>query len=108
MAVIDDILDQSNLTDMIVGEVETEMELAPFQGEQIAPMEDLDNTYVSMRVEDYYSYGIGQFRSPEAQPPLMDITGREEREEVIEMAFLDEMHRISPMRWERLNSTDER
>jgi hypothetical protein len=38
----------------------------------------------------------------------MDLTGREEREEVIELAHLDEMHRISPIRWERLNSTDER
>lgn len=108
MAVIDDILDQANLTDTIVGQVETEMEQAPFRGEQIAPMEDIDDQYVSMSVQDMHAYGIGQFRAPEATPPLMDITGREEREEVIELAFLDEMHRISPMRWERLNSTDER
>lgn len=108
MAVIDDILDQAALTDSIVGPVETEMEAAPFMGEQIAPMEDVDNQYVSMRVEDTHAYGIGQFRAPEATPPLMDITGREEREEVIELAHLDEMHRISPIRWERLNSNDER
>lgn len=108
MAVIDDILDQAALTDSIVGPVETEMEAAPFLGEQISPMFDVDNQYVSMRVEDTYAYGIGQFRAPEATPPLMDLTGREEREEVIELAYLDEMHRISPIRWERLNSTDER
>src|SRR3954451_2484579 len=108
MAVIDDILDQAALTDAIVGPVETEMEAAPFLGEQIAPMCDVDTQYVSMRVEDVHAYGIGQFRAPEATPPLMDITGREERETVIELAHLDEMHRISPIRWERLNSTDER
>src|SRR4051794_33520264 len=108
MAVIDDILDQATLTDAIVGPVETEMEAAPFIGETIAPMEDIDGQYVSMRVEDMHAYGIGQFRAPEATPPLMDLTGREEREEVIELAYLDEMHRISPIRWERLNSTDER
>jgi Phage major capsid protein E len=108
MAVIDDILDQAALTDSIVGPVETEMELAPFLGEQIAPMFDVDNQYISMRVEDVHAYGIGQFRAPEATPPLMDITGREEREEVIELAHLDEMHRISPLRWERLNSNDDR
>src|SRR4051794_11154496 len=108
MAVIDDILDQATLTDSIVGPVETEMEQQPFLGERIAPMEDIDNQYVSMRVEDTHAYGIGQFRSPEGSIPLMDITGREEREEVIELAYLDEMHRISPIRWERLNSTDER
>lgn len=108
MAVIDDILDQAALTDSIVGPVETEMETAPFLGEQLAPMFDVDNQYVSMRVEDIHAYGIGQFRSPEATPPLMDLTGREEREEVIELAYLDEMHRISPIRWERLNSNDDR
>lgn len=108
MAVIDDILNQAALTDAIVGPVETEMESAPFLGETIAPMEDVDGQYVSMRVEDFHSTGIGQFRSPEGHVPLMDITGREEREEVIELAFLDEMHRISPIRWEHLNSSDDR
>lgn len=102
MAVIDDILDQAALTDAIVGPVETEMESAPFQGEQIAPMQDTDEQYVSMRVEDLHATGVGQFRAPEAAIPLMDITGREEREEVIELAFLDEGHRISPRRWEVL------
>lgn len=108
MAMIDDILEQSNLTDAIVGPLETEMEAAAPLGAQIAPLDDVDGQYVSMRVEDLHAFGIGQFRAPEATPPLMDITGREEREEVIELAHLDEMHRISPIRWERLNSTDER
>lgn len=105
---IDDILDQALLTDSIVGPVETEMETFPFIGEQIAPMFDTDGQYISMKVEDVHAFGIGQFRAPEATPPLMDLTGREEREEVIELAYLDEMHRISPIRWERLNSTDDR
>src|SRR3954463_3564963 len=108
MAVIDDIMDQSSLTDSIVGPVETEMETAPFVGEQIAPMDDTDSQYTSMRVEDTYSTGIGQFRSPEASIPLKDITGREEREEVIELAYLDEAHRISPRRWEILTQGGER
>jgi hypothetical protein len=108
MAVIDDIMDQAALTDAIVGEVETEMEAAPFIGEQIAPMADTDSQYVSMRVQDFYATGIGQFRAPEASIPLMDITGREEREEVIEMAYLDEAHRISPRRWEILTQGGER
>lgn len=108
MAFIDDILEQANLTDSIVGPVESEMELFPFIGEQIAPMFDTDGQYISMRVEDLHAFGIGQFRAPEATPPLMDLTGREERETVIELAYLDEMHRISPIRWERLNSSDPR
>jgi Phage major capsid protein E len=102
MAVIDDIMDQAALTDAIVGPVETEMESSPFIGEQIAPMQDTDSQYVSMRVEDLHATGIGQFRAPEASIPLMDLTGREEREEVIELAYLDEAHRISPRRWEIL------
>jgi hypothetical protein len=102
MAVIDDIMDQAALTEAIVGPVETEMEAAPFLGEQIAPMVDTDDQYVAMRVDDLHSTGIGQFRSAEASIPLMDVTGRETREEVIELAFLDEGHRISPRRWENL------
>jgi hypothetical protein len=108
MAVIDDIMDQAALTDAIAAEVETEMEQAPFIGEQIAPMQETDSQYVSMRVEDLHATGIGQFRAPEASIPLMDITGREEREEVIEMAYLDEAHRISPRRWEILTQGGER
>ena len=107
MAVIDDIMDQAALTDSIVGPVETEMETSPFIGEQIAPMQDTDSQYVSMRVEDLHAFGIGQFRAPEASIPLMDITGREEREEVIELAYLDEAHRISPRRWEILTQGGE-
>lgn len=108
MAVIDDIMDQAALTDQIVGPVETALEQEPFLGEQIAPMFDVDGQYVAMQVEDYHAYGIGQFRAPESTPPLMDITGREGSEVVIELAHLDEMHRISPTRWEKLNSTDDR
>src|SRR4051795_1796891 len=107
-AVIDDLMDQAALTDSIVGPVETEMETAPFVGEQIAPMQDTDTQYVSMRVQDLHAFGIGQFRAPEASIPLMDITGREEREEVIEMAYLDEAHRISPRRWEILTQGGEK
>jgi hypothetical protein len=102
MAVIDDIMDQAALTSSIVGPVETEMEASPFIGEQIAPMVQSDSQYVSMRVSDLHATGIGQFRAPEGAVPLMDITGREERETVIEMAYLDEAHRISPRRWEIL------
>ena len=108
MAVIDDIMDQAALTDAIASEVETEMELAPFIGEQIAPMEQTDSQYVSMSNADTHATGIGQFRAPEASIPLMDITGREERESVIELAYLDEAHRISPRRWEILTEGGER
>ena len=102
MAVIDDLLDQASLTDAIVGPVETEMETSPFIGEQLAPMADTDSQYVSMRVEDLHATGIGQFRAQEGSIPLMDITGAEEREEIIELVFLDEGHRISARRWEIL------
>lgn len=108
MAVIDDIMDQAALTDSIVGPVESEMETMPFIGEQIAPMAETDSQYVAMMVQDYHATGIGQFRAPEASIPLMDITGREEAEEVIEMAYLDEAHRISPRRWEILTQGGDR
>lgn len=102
MAVIDDIMNQAALTSAIAAPVETEMELSPFLGEQIAPMVQTDSQYVKMQVSDTYATGIGQFRAPEGAIPLMDLTGQEERDVVIEMAYLDEAHRISPRRWEIL------
>lgn len=111
MAIGDSLLDrlfnQAVLTELVTQPVLTAMESEPRLGDQIAPLQNIDGQYVSMRVRDVHAFGIGQFKAPEATPPLVDLTGREEREEIFELVQLDEMHRISPTRWERLQSTDE-
>jgi hypothetical protein len=105
---LDRLMDSAVLTNLIVKPVQTTMEAAPRLGDQIAPMQDIDGQFVRMQVRSVHAFGIGQFKAPEATPPLVDLTGREEQEQISgELLQLDEMHRISPTRWERLQSTDE-
>src|ERR1044072_6576960 len=105
---LDRLFDQSVLTNLIVKPVQTTMEAEPRLGDLIAPMKDVDGQFVRMQVRSVHAFGIGQFKAPEATPPLVDLTGREEQEQISgELLQLGEMHRISPTRWERLQSTDE-
>lgn len=107
VTLLDRLFNQAALTELTVQPVLTAMEAEPRLGDQIAPLRQIDGQYVALRVRDVHAFGIGQFKSPEATPPLVDLTGREEREEIMELVALDEMHRISPTRWERLQSSDE-
>ena len=105
---LDRLFDQAVLTDFIVKPAQTAMEAAPRLGDQIAPLVDVPGQFVKMRTATVHAFGIGQFKAPEGTPPLVDLTGREESEQLGgEMLQLDEMHRISPTRWARLQSTDE-
>lgn len=105
---LDRLFNQSVLTDLVVKPVQTAMEAAPRLGDQIAPLRDIQGQFVRMQVRSVHAFGIGQVKAPEATPPLVDLTGREEQEQISgELLQLDEMHRISPTRWERLQSTDE-
>ncbi len=108
VTLIERLFDSAVLTDLIVQPVQTSMEAEPRLGDSIAPMRDIDGQFVKMQVRSAHAFGIGQVKAPEATPPLVDLTGREESETISgELIQLDEMHRISPTRWERLQSTDE-
>jgi hypothetical protein len=52
-----------------------------------------------------FSFGIGQFKAPNAMPALVEMPVTERREALIEMAQLEEMHRINSEQWMRLNSS---
>lgn len=105
---IDRLFNQAVLTDLVVRPAQTAMEAAPRLGDSIAPLKDVPGQFVRMQVRSVHAFGIGQLKAPEATPPLVDLTGREEQEQISgELLQLDEMHRISPTRWERLQSTDE-
>jgi hypothetical protein len=104
---LDRLFNQAALTELTVQPVQTAMEAERRLGDTIAPLQNVDGQYVSLRVRDVHAFGIGQYKAPEATPPLVDLTGREESESIFELVALDEMHRISPTRWERLQSTDE-
>jgi hypothetical protein len=57
-----------------------------------------------MDVGRTYSFGMGQFKAPNAMPALVEMPVTERREALIEMAQLEEMHRINSEQWMRLQS----
>jgi hypothetical protein len=102
-----DIYDQAVLTAVINEEVDTALEQAPYLGNQIAPLVNLNARMARMDVGRTYSFGMGQFKAPNAMPALVEMPVTERREALIEMAQLEEMHRINSEQWMRLQSSDE-
>lgn len=102
-----DIYDQAVLTTLINEQVDTALEQAPFLGEQIAPTVNIAARMARMDVARTYSFGIGQFKAPNAMPALIDMPVGERREALIELAQLEEMHRINSEQFMRLSSSDE-
>lgn len=102
-----DIYDQAVLTALVNEPVDTALEQTPFLGQQIAPQNDIQSRMARMDIGRQYSFGIGQFKAPNAMPALVEMPVTERREALIEMAQLEEMHRINSEQWIKLNSTDE-
>ncbi len=102
-----DIWDQAVLTALINDEVDTNLERTAFLGEQIAPLRDIQARALRVEVGKTYSFGLGQFKAPDAVPPLIEMPVGEREERMIELALLEEMHRITGEQWMRLNSNDE-
>lgn len=102
-----DIYDQAVLTELVNQPVDTALESAPFLGQALAPNVDQESRMARMDIGRQYSFGIGQFKAPNAMPALVEMPVTERREALIEMAQLEEMHRINSEQWMRLNSTDE-
>ena len=102
-----DIYDQAVLTTLINEQVDTALEQAPFLGESIAPTTSIASRMARMDVARTYSFGIGQFKAPNAMPALIDMPVGERKEAIIELAQLEEMHRINSEQFMRLSSSDE-
>jgi hypothetical protein len=73
----------------------------------MAPQVNLAARMARMDVGRTYSFGMGQFKAPNAMPALVEMPVTERREALIEMAQLEEMHRINSEQWMRLQSNDE-
>jgi hypothetical protein len=102
-----DIYDQATLTALINEPVDTALEAAPRLGDQIAPIQNTESRMARMDVGRTYSFGIGQFKAPNAMPALIEMPVTERREALVEMVQLEEMHRINSEQWMRLRSNDE-
>jgi hypothetical protein len=101
------IWDTATLTSLVNDEVDTNLERQAFLGDQIAPLRDTQSRAVRVEVGRTYSFGIGQFKAPDAVPPLIEMPVGEREERMIELALLEEMHRITGDQWQALNSRDE-
>src|ERR1051326_6259734 len=93
-----DIWDQAALTDVITRPLPDSLGAGVEQdllGEKIAPTKPLNARVAKIRVNDLKPFGKGQFRAPDATPALFKPPGSTYTEEIIELALLDEMERIS-------------
>jgi hypothetical protein len=102
-----DIYDSAVLTRLVNEPVDTALEEAPYLGQQIAPLVNIASRMAKMDIGRTYSFGMGQFKAPNAMPPLIEMPVTERREALIEMVQLEEMHRINSEQWMRLQSSDE-
>src|SRR3954468_11990540 len=102
-----DIYDQAVLTNLINEPVDTALESAPILGAEIAPLNDIQSRMARMDIGRQYSFGIGQYKAPNAMPALVEMPVTERREALIEMVQLEEMHRINSEQWIKLQSPDE-
>jgi len=100
-----DIWDQSVLTELITRPITTQYEDNPRLGDLISPVREIQSRTAKLQVAQTLAFGVSQFKAPDATPPLFkpDQTWREE---VIELALLEEMERLSGEDWLRLNSSD--
>lgn len=101
------IWDQAVLTNLVNRPVETALEEAPFLGSTLAPSKDIAARMARVEVSNTYSFGIGQFKAPNAMPALVEMPVPEREAKMIELAQLEEMHRINSEQWMRLQSSDE-
>lgn len=101
-----DVFDSPVLTEMISRPVEQQMEQEPFLGDQIAPFVQENDTEITLGRSMIYAFGKGQFKAPDAVPPLMQVRAARQVE-TVEILQLDEMHRIVQSEYQELKSPDQ-
>lgn len=101
-----DIWDQAVLTDLINRPLQTQFEDQPRLGDLIAPIVPIQSRFAKLRTAQTLAFGVGQFKAPDATPALY-TPDQTWSETVVELALLEEMHRVSGEDWLKLNSNDE-
>lgn len=74
-------------------------------GESLMPLVPVQSRVARITIADVLPYGLGQFKAPDATPPLFK-TKPTIRERVMELVLLEEMERFTGEEWIRLNSND--
>lgn len=75
-------------------------------GEAIAPFQSIPGRNAKIRVAELKPFGVAPLRAPDATPALFKpaVTWSEQ---ILELALIDEMERITEEDWMKLNSPDE-
>jgi len=108
---MEDVFEQTVITRLVKMNIEEQAnrndggENRQFFGSRIAPLAPVQDTITRIRVSDVLPYGLGQFKAPDATPPLFK-TIPTLREQVIELVLLDEMERFTGEEWRKLTSND--
>lgn len=116
---MEQIWDQVTLTQLVRRNIEEESQrlvgegivgggpggTADFGGASIAPLTTVQGRTTRISVTDILPFGLGQFKAPDATPPLWK-TKPTLRESYIELVLLEEMERFTGEEWIRLNSND--
>jgi hypothetical protein len=85
-----DVFQQAAITDLVRRNLLTVLETIPDFGDQIAPLVPCYDRTIKREIAEVASFGIGQFRAPDASPqiyvPKLTFT-----QEVVSLLLLDEM-----------------
>ena len=100
-----DIWDQAVLTDLVTRPTTIEFEDTPALGQEIAPYRSIMSRTAKTITRQTSAFGLGQFKAPDATPALYTPESTFS-ETIIELAQLEEMHRIGGEEWLKLNSSD--
>ncbi len=99
--------DSATLTQSIRRPLETKYEGISTLGQQIAPLFSVQTREISIEAREVSAFGAGQFRAPDATPPLVEFDASISRAKM-ELVLLDEMRRIKEEDWLNLTSPDPR
>jgi hypothetical protein len=101
-----DVFARGAITDIVRRQTLTAWEQAPFIGDQIAPLVPVYDSVVKREIAEIAAFGLGQFKAPDASPPLY-APRLTYTEEVTELLHIDEMTEIKESLWRRLTSSDD-
>ncbi len=109
---LEEIFQQQVLTEVVRRNIELEAqtdtggENRAYFGQRIAPLKPVQSRVTRIRITDVSPYGLGQFKAPDASPPLFKAAPTL-KEQYIELVLLEEMERFTGEEWILLNSNDD-
>jgi hypothetical protein len=98
-----DVFQQAAITDLVMRELMTVLETVADFGDQIAPLVPTYDRTIKREIAEIASFGIGQFRAPDASPRIY-IPKMTFAQEIINLLLLDEMTPVTEDLWLRMTS----